>query len=377
MRQPLKVLVFAPEPSLGGGVVEFSAVLRRRLGADVRADWFLTGRRPGALGKALRAVMPFVDALRLAALLGRERHDVYHLNPSLVPRAVFRDALFLLVLRLFRRGPVLVFFRGWDTRFFSRIAASGALLGLFRWVYGYADRLVVLGSSFAESLAEAGFAPETIHTLTTMFDGELFDHAPRVRDPEDGEVRILFMARFVAAKGLFELLEAFRRLAREDQRLTLCLAGDGEERARAEAWCRQHGLEDRVKFPGYVGGTDKALALVNADIFALPSRHGEGCPNALLEAMAAGLPVVVTPVGGIPDIVRDGVHGLVVPPDSTEALETALRLLIRDRRLRAKMGHRNREEAWKLYEANAVTARLESHYLSLALGTGQHDVLSS
>jgi glycosyltransferase involved in cell wall biosynthesis len=290
---------------------------------------------------------------------------------------VFRDALFLLVLRLFRRGPVLVFFRGWDPRFFSRIAASPVLLAFFRWVYGYADRLLVLGSSFAESLAAAGFAPETIHTLTTMFDGELFDHAPRVRDPDDGEVRILFMARFVAAKGLFELLEAFGRLAREDRRLTLCLAGDGEERTRAEAWCREHGLEDRVKFPGYVGGTDKALALVNADIFALPSRHGEGCPNALLEAMAAGLPVVVTPVGGIPDIVRDGVHGLVVAPGSTEALETALRLLIEDRALRDKMGRRNREEAWRLYEANAVTGRLESHYLSLAIGTRQHDVLSS
>jgi glycosyltransferase involved in cell wall biosynthesis len=377
MRQPLKVLVFSPEPSLGGGVVEFSAVLQRRLGPDVQADWFLTGRRPGAVGKALRAIMPFVDAFRLAALLGRERHDVYHLNPSVVPRSVFRDGLFLLVLRMFRRGPVLVFFRGWDAGFFGRIAASPALLRLFRWVYGYADRLLVLASTFAEDLAAAGFPPETVHSLTTMFDGDLFAHAPRVRPPEDGEIRILFMARFIAAKGLFELLEAFQRLARDDHRLTLLLAGDGEERARAEAWCRDRGLQERVRFPGYVGGTDKALTLVNSDIFALPSRHGEGCPNALLEAMAAGLPVVVTPVGGIPDIVRDGLQGLVIPTGSIDALEAALRRLVEDPALRGKMGRRNREEAWKHFEANAVIARLESHYLSLAIGTHPHDALSS
>jgi glycosyltransferase involved in cell wall biosynthesis len=376
VRRPLKVLIFSPEPSLGGGVVEFSQVLRQRLGPDVKADWFQTGRRPGPLGKALRAVMPFIDAWRLALRLARERHDVYHLNPSFVPRAVFRDALFLLVLKLYRRQPVLVFFRGWDPAFFRRIAATPSLLRAFRWVYGHAACILVLGSSFARDLENIGFDPDKVHTLTTMFDGELFRGAVRRR--EDDHIQVLFLARFIAAKGLFELLEAFRRISRDYPGLVLVLAGDGEEYERARAWCARRGIEQQVMFPGYVGGAAKAQRLLDADIFVLPSAHGEGCPNALLEAMGAGLPLVVTAVGGIPDIVREGVNGLVVPPRDVDALAAALRGLIDDPGLRQRMGNANREEAWRLYEATAVTGRVESHYLSLAIAAGgEQDVLPS
>jgi glycosyltransferase involved in cell wall biosynthesis len=375
MRRPLKVLVFSPEPSLGGGMLEFGAVLKQRLGPEIKADWFQTGRRPGALGRAFRAVMPFVDAGRLAVLLGREHHDVYHLNPSLAPRAVFRDALFLLVLKLYRRQPVLVFFRGWDPAFFRRIAASPALRRAFRWVYGQAARILVLGSPFARDLQSIGFATDTVHTLTTMFDGELFRGAMRRR--EDDLVQVLFLARFIAAKGVYELLEAFRRLSADHPRAVLVLAGDGEEHARVRAWCARHGLEEKVILPGYLGGAAKAQRLMDADIFVLPSMQAEGCPNALLEAMGAGLPLVVTAVGGIPDIVQPGINGLVVPPRDPDALEGALRVLIDDPVLRRAMGARNREQAWRLYEATPVTGRVESHYLSLAIGAPERDVLPS
>jgi glycosyltransferase involved in cell wall biosynthesis len=375
MRRALKVLIFSPDPSMGGALVEFSQVLRQRLGPDIKADWFLTGRRPGALGTLFRAAMPFIDASRLAFRLAREHHDVYHLNPSLGLRALFRDALFLLVLKLHGRERVLVFFRSWDPAFFRRITASPLLLRAFRGLYGHAARILVLGSPFATDLRRIGFDPEAVHTLTSMFDGELLRRAVRRR--EDDLVQILFLGRFIAAQGLFELLEAFRRISVDHPHVVLVLAGDGPERARAQAWCAKHGLQEQMIFPGDVGGAARAERMVNADIFVLPSSHGEGCPSALLEAMGAGLPVVVTAVGGIPDVVQPGINGLVVPPRDPDALEAALRALIDDPALRQAIGDRNREQAWRLYEETVVTGRLESHYLSLAIAGPGQDVLPS
>jgi glycosyltransferase involved in cell wall biosynthesis len=375
MKRPLKVLIFSPDRSLGGGVVEFSQVLRQRLGPDIQADWFQTGRRPGALGTLFRAAMPFIDASRLAFRLAREHHDVYHLNPSLAPRALFRDALFLLVLRLYGRQRVLVFFRSWDPAFFRRITASAPLLRAFRWMYGQGARILVPGSPFATALRRIGFDPEAIHTLTLMFDGDLLRRAVRRR--EDDLVHVLFLGRLIAGKGLMELLEAFRRISVDHPQVVLVLAGDGPEQARVRAWCEKHGLQEQVMFPGHAGGSAKADRLANADIFVWPSSRGKGCPIALLEAMGAGLPVVVTAVGSIPEVIQPGVNGLVVPPRDPDTLEVALRALIDDPALRKAIGERNREQAWRLYEATVVTGRMESHYLSLAITAPGGDVLPS
>jgi glycosyltransferase involved in cell wall biosynthesis len=375
MRRPLKVLIFSPDPSLAGDAVSFSQALSQRLAPDIQADWFLTGRRRGAPGGAFRALMPFVDAARLAFRLARERHDVYHLNPYLVPRALLRNALFLLVLKLYRRQRVLVFFRSWDPAIFRRITAFPPLLRAFRWMYGHAARILVPGSSYANDLCRIGFDPDTIHTLTAMFDGDLLRRAVRRR--HDDLVQILFLGRFTAGTGLFELLEAFRRISLHHPEVVLVLAGDGKERTQVRAWCARHGLEDRVRFPGYVAGAAKAQWLIDSDLFVLHSSPGEECPNALLEAMGAGLPVVVKASDGMPDIVQPGVNGIVVPPSDPDALETALRALIDDPVLRKAMGEKNREQAWRLYEATAVTGRVESHYLSLAIAAPEIDVLPS
>jgi glycosyltransferase involved in cell wall biosynthesis len=274
-----------------------------------------------------------------------------------------RDGLFLLVLQMFRRKNVLVFFRGWNPGYFAQIMSSAVRRHLFFSLYGSARRLLVLSSTFAGDLTSIGIDPAKVHVLTTMFDGKLLQTVMRHR--EDAAVWILFLARFEASKGMYELLEAFRSVSERNVSVRLILAGNGVEAAPARAWCHQNGLQDRVRFPGYVSGAEKAQLLADSDIFVLPSFHHEGCPNAVLEAMGAGLPLVVTPVGGIPDIVQDGVHGLVIRPHDPVGLVAALQRLIADPKLRAEMGRRNRDKAWQDYEAQPVTAKLARHYFEL------------
>ena len=345
-------------------MAHFSEVLKKNFSSCVAADWFLTGRRPGLIGTAFRTIVPLIDAMRLTIRLLIQDHDVYHLNPSFAFRSLLRDGVFLVVLRLFRRRQTLVFFRGWDPTFVRRVSASPLGSRLFLWVYGYPARVLVLGSAFSNDLKCLGMDSNKVFVSTTMFEGAQFLDVMRRRN--DKQVRILFLARLIAAKGIYQLLKAFRRIADEDPHVSLVMAGSGEEASRVLAWCVENGLQERVELPGYVGGAEKAQILLNSDIFVLPSFHGEGCPNALLEAMGAGLPVIVTPVGGIPDLVQHGLNGLIVEPEDVTSLEKAIRSLVNDPFLCAAMGTRNHEQAWQRYEAHAVTEYLENHYRAVS-----------
>lgn len=358
-----QVLIFSPHPTLDGGVAAFNDALKQHFSGDVEATWFFTGQRPGLGGRLFRLGMPIFDALRLATLLAVKRPDVYHLNPSFDSRSILRDGLFLLVLRLFQRRRILVFFRGWDKRCVRAIARSKWKCGIFRWVYGYAARVLVLGSDFVDDLHNLGLDPEAIHRITTMFDGRLFRGVQPGRKAPG--VRIIFLGRLVASKGIYELLEAFRRISSDDTDLKLMIAGDGEDRQRAEDWCRSNGIQDRVRFAGRVSGIEKAQLLLDSDIFVLPS-YSEGCPNSMLEAMAAGLPLVVTAVGGIPDVVEDGVNGFFVSCRDPDSIEVTLRKLLADPSLRESVSIENRQTAWQHYEATVVTGHIEKHYQSIA-----------
>ena len=300
-----------------------------------------------------------------------DNHDIYHLNPSLVPRSIFRDGLFLLILRLFGKNNILVFFHGWNAEFHSRILNSRALRLYIEFVFGYGSRFLVLASQFVDDLAAVGISRDRIFLSSTMYDGQMINVlAPAAKHRG---TKVLFMSRFVAVKGVFELLEAFNVVCGEIDDIHLIVAGDGPDLARARDWCMRKQLQARITFPGFVSGESKVKLLQNSDIFALPSYHGEGCPIALLEAMAAGLALIVTPVGGIPDIVRNGENGFIVPPRDVPSVAEALRELAENADLRQKMGSRNASLAHEKYEAKAFTKRLEAHYSALVCRELIHD----
>lgn len=154
----------------------------------------------------------------------------------------------------------------------------------------------------------------------------------------------LALSRLVPIKGVDD---AIRAVARSTD-TGLLVAGDGAARADLEALAGA--LQAPVRFVGHVGGARKDAMLSAADAFVLPSVEEaggrvEGVPTALLEAMSAGLPVVATATGGIPDVVRDGVEGLLVPPRRPDAIAAALDALRRDRAMRRALGDAARARA--------------------------------
>jgi len=156
------------------------------------------------------------------------------------------------------------------------------------------------------------------------------------RRPATGPVRLLFVGWVDREKGVGELLEACRVLAR-DRRFELTLVGEGNLSRDAKDFVAKHGLDACIRFAGWRSGADLHDAYARADVFVLPS-WSEGLPNAMVEAMAAGLACVVSSVGSVPDVVEDGESALLVPPRDIAALERALARVIDDSGLRARLG---------------------------------------
>jgi glycosyltransferase involved in cell wall biosynthesis len=174
---------------------------------------------------------------------------------------------------------------------------------------------------------------------------------------------VLFLGRLEASKGLYDLLEAIARLRSAVPDVRLACAGDGD-RIGVARYAERLGIADAVKFTGWVGPSGKRALLEHAAVFALPS-YDEAMPVSLAEAMSAGVPVVATPVGGIPEVVVDGANGYLVAPGDKAGLERALRRLLLDRPLAARLGAAAREAARRKFAPERALSAMEQLYESV------------
>src|SRR5919202_2272133 len=152
---------------------------------------------------------------------------------------------------------------------------------------------------------------DKIHVVHCGVDLDEFVPAPpdpAARPP--GPVRLLAVGRLVAVKGHGVLVEAVARLVRDGLEVVATVVGEGPRRAGLEALARDFGVAERIRFTGAVGQDDIRRFYAEADVFCLPS-FAEGLPAVLLEAMASGVPVVASRITGIPELVEDGVSGIL------------------------------------------------------------------
>ncbi|MEP7064406.1 MAG: glycosyltransferase family 4 protein [Gemmatimonadota bacterium] len=179
-----------------------------------------------------------------------------------------------------------------------------------------------------------------------------------------GELLIVSVGNLYAVKGHAVLIDAMSTL-RDLEGWRVVIAGRGEEEPRLRAQAAAAGIGDRVHLLGF--RDDVADILAAGDIFTMPSLS-EGLPLALVEGMSFGLPVVVTRVGGVPEVVTDGVEGLLVPPSDPAALANALRALLQDAPRRQHMGAAARTRAVRDYALSTMADRYERLYRGEAAG---------
>jgi glycosyltransferase involved in cell wall biosynthesis len=176
---------------------------------------------------------------------------------------------------------------------------------------------------------------------------------------------VLCLGRLGRPKGSYDLVTALSALPSVLNPVELQLGGDGEL-DQVKAYARQLGVGESVKLLGWVVGPDKKKAFDAASVYALPS-YNEGLPMSVLEAMANGLPVITTPVGGIPEAVTNGIEGFLVEPGDVAGLASALQSLLRNTELAERMGNAARKKVETTFSAQAVVPQLERVYESLGV----------
>jgi glycosyltransferase involved in cell wall biosynthesis len=296
---------------------EESRIHREAAGYGVQAVALPIGRkRPGG-----------VWALR--GLLARERFDVVNTHSS-------TDTwLVALACRTLAGAPPLV-----RTRHISAPLPANAAT---RWLYTRAtDRIVTTGEKLREQmLRETGIEPGRVVSIATGIDLARFRPgdrlAARARLGWDAQRPLVgIVATLRSWKGHRYLLQAVAAIQPRD--VGVVIVGDGPQRAPLEALADELGLGPRADF---VGNQDDVVPYLQAlDVFCLPSYANEGVPQALMQAMACGLPVVTTPVGSIEEIVTEGATGVLVPPEDAQQLRAAIERLLDDPREREALGRR-------------------------------------
>jgi glycosyltransferase involved in cell wall biosynthesis len=329
------VLLLGPSLDAVSGV---STHVRQLLSSDLAGQFELRhfqvgseGRKESRLARIGRLI---VGPLALATHLVRTRPDIVHLNTSINPKAFWRDLANLLVACTLRRKTVYQVHGGrppWE------FAGKRSLpLALMRWVLKLPGAIVLLVRS--EVPAYRDFVPgarvEVIQNAIAIVEAQ--DVAPR--ENSGLPLRLAYLGRLTREKGLFEILAALDLLGKRGIVVNLTIAGAGPDAALLENSASQLGLSQLVKFAGPVFAEDKSRLWASADVFAFPT-YRERLPYALLESMAAGVVPITTAVGAIPEVMEDGVHGVLVPPRDPQALADAIERLHRDRVMLQRMSH--------------------------------------
>jgi glycosyltransferase involved in cell wall biosynthesis len=357
----LSILVLSPDPQVHGGVSTFIESVKTYLnGCDVTSLWVgsVQNRRENILASAWRVIsLPFT----VMRIVRRKHFDVVHINPSLDAKSLVRDGLILLALKMAGFHKVMVYFHGWRSELAARIMHNAVLRPIFLWLLADVDRIMVLSPDFKKTLEEIGVDGRKIVFTRTMFDGGSVKAVEHI-DPNPARRSILFMSRFVAAKGVYELLKAFSRIAADFPDVDVVMAGDGPENAGLQKKTVEYGLQERVRFTGYITGDKKFILLRQCSIFALPTYFTEGMPVALLEAMGAGKPLLTARAGVIGHIIADPDNGIVLDKVTADTVESGLRRMLSDRDYCRKTGKANEAYAWGHFEAAIVTAEIKAIY---------------
>jgi phosphatidylinositol alpha-mannosyltransferase len=294
-------------------------------------------------------VAPICLSMRSARVVGRAmagfRPDVVHAHEPLSPSTGM-----LATLR--SPAPVVGTFHAHTERSALLTAAAPFLRPVWSRV-----RVKIAVSEAAAAFVGRRFRGD-VRVIPNGCDVDRFASAPPVQDAPDGR-RIMWVGRLDPQKGFGVALRAFERLLADHPDAALIVAGDGRDRALVERLAA--GTRPRVHLLGSVLHGDLPGYLAAADVFVAPALGQESFGIVLVEAMAAGLPVVATDIAGYREVVRHDQEGLLVPPEDPAALADSLGRVLSDQSLAARLGEAGRRRAQR-YRWETVVQEIEQAY---------------
>ncbi len=370
-----RVLVVGPGRNQVGGISTFidSLLSSDQLKQKYELIHLDTSRAPGDVGLAGRFSLLnlgyfFRQVGELMAVAIRCKPQILHL-PVTSYLSFWKISVFMLLGQALGIKVVMHLHGGRFEEYYDH--NSLLLRALIRRIFSRADIVVVLSERWKRFLLtqvrpdlRIEIVPNAVDTMFAQSVSEDLNDAER--DPN----AVLFVGSLGRGKGVFDILKAVPRVRAEKPEARFLFAGNEETqgaRAQIDRACSDAGLGNAVHFLGRVTGPAKLELFKRAAVFILPS-YAEGFPYALLEAMAAGLPVITTPVGTIPEVVEDGRHGFLIEPGDWEELARRIIQLLDDSELKRRMSRENVERVRSRYMPEVAITRLDAIYARLIVG---------
>ena len=348
MKYNPKVLVIATSRKTRGGITSVvKAYENSPLWNKFRCKWIETHRDGGAFTKLSYLLEGF-----LLFLLNVPFYSIVHIHTSEPPSAL-RKVLFMAVSKLLGK-KVIVHFHSFSVN----TTINSKYQWVYRYLFGKADCVLVLSKYWQDELCDTfGFNEDKVKVLynpcTTEVSNKVY---PKKKE-------ILYAGTVNARKGYADMINAFAKVADKHRDWSIVFAGNGEIE-EGKALASRLGIDKQTVFLGWVRGDDKDKAFKEASVFCLPS-YAEGFPMGVLDAWAYGLPVITTPVGGIPDIAKDGKNCLLFDPGDTNKLTEQMDKMMSSETLRIDIAKESSELAKGIFSVEEVTGRLENIYRML------------
>jgi len=354
-----------PSPYSIGGVSHYYQKIQPYLPEDFA--FFTRGVRYqySVFARLIYPLVFFYDILRFLLIISVRRTSLIIINTSFGITGIIRDSIFIKISKIFRK-KIIVFFRGIDDDVISTITDNKLLWSLFRKSFLTVDEIWVLSGQIYNRIKSWGYKG-TIRMETTLVDSSLLKDYTigklQQKYDNEGPSHILFMSRLEKIKGIYETIDSFRIFLKRYPDSILHICGDGKEKDSVLDYIGDD-LDRSILFEGFVYGKRKSDILSKSHLFVFPSKR-EGMPTVVLEAMAFGLPVLTTEVGGLCDFFENGKMGFVINRNDPDEIAELMRKTLADRDLCKLVVGYNYDYAKDHYYDRVVADRIRSYVSNL------------
>ncbi|MFZ2322073.1 MAG: glycosyltransferase family 4 protein [Ignavibacteriaceae bacterium] len=353
----MKILICIPSLEKLGGISGFYKTAQKYFSVDY--IFFIRSDQRKGIKKYFNGSLKFYFFIKKIL---NEQPSIIHINTSFGFNSIIRDSIYILLSK-FLKIKVIVSFHGWieNLNVFSHWIAYILLKKVFFSV----SCITVLSKEKKDFLLKLGYN-KNIYIISTIIDDELFRYhneqmiLSKIDKINFNEVNILFLARIEMQKGIYEIIEAFKIILKENPKVKLNVAGDGSALSKVKNKTANEKINN-INFLGYVEGKEKAEAFFKSNIYVLPS-YTEGLPSSLLEAMGFGLPVLVTNVGGMSEIIIDEKSGYKIKIKDVNDIINKFNELCSDLNKFKEISKYNFLYAKNNFLASKVIKQLESIY---------------
>lgn len=357
-----KVLIVGPLPPPMGGIATYvDDLLKSNLNKEYTI-LHLNTTRSLIIKKSLikNFTLFYINSIKLVYLLLLYKPKIVHIHTSSY-LAFWEKSFFLIISKLFAKKTILHIHGGGFKDFYQTRGVN--VRALIRFLLNLSDIVIVLSNTWKEFFVQI-VEPDKVNVIYNAVNSNFYNINKTTNQLNSSSVQILFAGYLSKDKGIYDILDSVPLLIKKHKNVKFVFAGAEDTPGELEIIKKRiikNNIGNYVSFLGVLPKRGLISLYENSDIFILPS-YIEGMPMTILEAMASGLPVISTPVGGISEVIIDGINGFLITPGDYVDLANKITMLVENNELCKTMSVNNRKKIKKDYSWDITSMKISSIY---------------